>query len=84
MKIICANPRNLWIINFLAPLRETGDTMNREIKQIEFKDEFTDCPECGYKDGFHSVFKKDGSTTKWLFICPSCHTVFDIGFTVPG
>jgi len=58
--------------------------MNRKVKQIKFKDEFTDCPECGYKDGFHSVFKKDGSTTKWLFICPSCHTVFDIGFTVPG
>jgi len=72
------------LLNLLAPWRETGDTMNREVKQIKFKDEFADCPECGYKDGFHSVFKKDGSTTKWLFICPSCHTVFDIGFTVPG
>jgi transposase-like protein len=56
--------------------------MNREIKQIEFKDAFEVCPECGYKDGFHSIFEKDGGTTKWLFICPSCHSVFDIGFTV--
>ena len=58
--------------------------MNREVKQIEFKDEFKVCPDCGYKDGFHSIFKKDGGTTQWLFICPSCHSVFDIGFTVPG
>ena len=58
--------------------------MNYEVKSIKMKDEFKDCPECGYKDGFHSMFKKDGSTTKWLFICPSCHSVFDIGFTVPG
>ena len=35
--------------------------MNREVKQIEFKDEFKDCPECGYKDGFHNIFKKDNA-----------------------
>jgi hypothetical protein len=28
------------------------------------------------------MFKKEGDNTKWLFICPSCHIVFDIGFTV--
>jgi transposase-like protein len=72
----------LRLISFFAPLRETGDLMDREIKKIEFKDEFKVCPECGYKDGFHSIFKKEGGTTHWLFICPSCHSVFDIGFTV--
>lgn len=56
--------------------------MDREVKQIEIKDEFKNCPECGYKDGFHSMFKKDGNTTKWLLICPDCHSVFDIGFTL--
>ena len=56
--------------------------MNRTVKNIEFKDKFTDCPECGYTDGYHSVFEKDGDTIKWLFICPSCHSRFDIGFTV--
>ena len=57
--------------------------MNYEVKTIEMNDEFKVCPVCSYKDGFHSMFKKDGNTTKWLFICPSCHTVFDIGFTYP-
>jgi hypothetical protein len=28
------------------------------------------------------MFKKESDSTKWLFICPSCHIVFDIGFTV--
>jgi hypothetical protein len=28
------------------------------------------------------MFKRDGDITRWLFICPSCHQVFDIGFTV--
>lgn len=56
--------------------------MNYEVKWIKMKEEFKDCPECGYKDGFHSMFKKDGNTTKWLFICPNCHSVFDIGFTL--
>ena len=57
--------------------------MDYEVKSIEMKDEFKICPECGYKDGFHSMFKKDKETTKWLFICPSCRSVFDLGFTVP-
>jgi hypothetical protein len=28
------------------------------------------------------MFKKEGDITKWLLICPSCHDVFDIGYTV--
>jgi len=46
------------------------------------KNEFKVCPSCGYKDGFHSMFKKAEDITKWLFICPSCHDVFDIGYTL--
>ncbi len=56
--------------------------MDDKIKMVELKDEFKVCPSCGYKDGFHSMFRKEGNTTRWLFICPSCHDVFDIGFTV--
>ena len=56
--------------------------MNYEVINVNMKDEFKVCPSCGYKDGFHSMFKKEGDETKWLFICPSCHRVFDIGFTV--
>jgi hypothetical protein len=56
--------------------------MDYQIKDIKMEDEFKICPSCDYKDGFHSMFKKKGDVTKWLFICPSCHEVFDIGFTV--
>ena len=53
--------------------------MDYEIKDIKMEDEFKVCPSCEYKDVFHSMFKKEGDITKWLFICPSCHEVFDIG-----
>ena len=56
--------------------------MDYEVKTIEMQDEFKICPTCGYKDGFHSMFKKEGDTTKWLFICPDCHGVFDVGLSV--
>ena len=56
--------------------------MSEDIITAEIGTEFRICPVCGYKDGFHSMFKKEGDTTRWLFICPSCHKVFDIGFTV--
>ena len=56
--------------------------MTTEVEIIEMEDEFKVCPSCGYEDGFHSMFKKESYTTKWLFICPSCHKVFDIGLTV--
>jgi len=56
--------------------------MNYEVISIDIDGEFKVCPSCGYKDGFHSMFMKEVDATKWLFICPSCHSVFDIGLTV--
>ncbi len=56
--------------------------MDYEINSVTVDDEFKICPSCGYRDGFHSMFRKQGGVTKWLFICPSCHNVFDIGYTV--
>jgi transposase-like protein len=56
--------------------------MDYEITEVKIEDEFKVCPSCGYKDGFHSMFKKESGITKWLFICPSCHKVFNIGFNV--
>ena len=56
--------------------------MEDEIINIKIEDEFKVCPKCGYKDGFHSMFKKDKGITKWLFICPSCHSIFDVDYTV--
>ncbi|MGW8301808.1 MAG: hypothetical protein ACWGNO_07065 [Desulfobacterales bacterium] len=56
--------------------------MDYEVKNVKMDTEFKVCPTCGYKDGFHSMFTKEDDITRWLFICPSCHDVFDIGFTV--
>lgn len=57
--------------------------MEYKINKVDVSDEFKVCPLCGYKDGFHSMFKKEGDSVRWLFICPSCHEVFDIGYTAP-
>lgn len=59
-----------------------GDRMDYEVKTVKMDTEFKVCPTCGYKDGFHSMFNKEDDITRWLFICPSCHDIFDIGFTV--
>jgi len=53
-----------------------------EIHKITITDGFKICPQCGYKGGFHSAFKKEQDNTRWLFVCPSCHAVFDLGYTV--
>lgn len=57
--------------------------MENNVHKIEAKDEFKVCPLCGYRDGFHSMFQADGKLVKWLFICPDCHEIFDIGYTSP-
>ena len=56
--------------------------MDYDIQRVKTGDEFKICPSCGYTDGFHSMFKIENGITRWLFICPSCHAVFDIGRTV--
>ncbi len=58
--------------------------MPETVNEIEFEGEFKVCPECGYEDGFHSMLKQVGQEVKWMFICPTCHAVFDIGYSVPG
>ncbi len=56
--------------------------MSYKVISIEMDNEFKVCPSCGYEDGFHSMLKKEKDVTKWLFICPTCHNVFDIGETL--
>ncbi len=56
--------------------------MDYAIQRVNIEDEFKICPVCGYKDGFHTMLKKQEELFKWLFICPSCHNVFDIGCKV--
>ena len=52
-----------------------------QIIDIEQGGEFTVCPECGYTDGFHSVFENFNTQgqTDWLLICPRCSSKYDIG-----
>jgi transposase-like protein len=56
--------------------------MDYTITNLTMEKEFKVCPSCNYEDGFHSMFRKEKGLTKWLFICPSCHAVFDIGITI--
>lgn len=56
--------------------------MNSQIHPISFEDQFKICPLCGYADGFHTMLQRDGDETRWLFICPACHEIFDIGRTL--
>ncbi len=55
-----------------------------EAIKVEFQGRFRICPECGYRDGFHSFFERETNEEKisWKFICPSCHKAFDIGLKV--
>ena len=56
--------------------------MDYTIIKVSIENEFKVCPSCGYKSGFHSMFRREGEVTKYLYICPSCHNVYDIGHTV--
>ena len=56
--------------------------MNDDVHKVAMDKEFKTCPQCGYKDGFHSAFRRKDEKTLWLFVCPSCHSVFDIGATI--
>jgi DNA-directed RNA polymerase subunit M/transcription elongation factor TFIIS len=58
----------------------------RVVKKIEIGDEFRVCPNCGYEDGFHNMFRKNGDDGKmgWYFICPRCSSTYDIGLEVPA
>jgi predicted RNA-binding Zn-ribbon protein involved in translation (DUF1610 family) len=57
--------------------------MEERVQRVEVQGEFRVCPDCGYRDGFHSMFRADGEVVRWLFICPDCHRIFDIGYTAP-
>ena len=57
--------------------------MAEEFEKVQIDNEFKICPNCGYEDGFHSMFirVKGSNNLFWRFICPSCHKVYDIGLT---
>ena len=55
--------------------------MDYQVNQVDLGKVFKVCPQCGDEDGFHSMFerRKDIDRLNWMFICPSYHSVFDIG-----
>lgn len=54
--------------------------MTKEVTKIKIEDELKVCPNCGYEDGFHSMFDRVGGSEdlSWKLICPNCHKIFDI------
>ncbi len=60
------------------------EIMHYDIQSIQIEEEFKICPTCGYRDGFHSMLKKEHLEIKIYFICPGCHDVFDadISFSI--
>jgi hypothetical protein len=56
-----------------------------EVQKISPDREFSVCPQCGYTNGFHSVFLPGPKTNhlKWLLVCPSCSAVYDLGLKAP-
>ncbi|MBW8034301.1 MAG: hypothetical protein FVQ79_01135 [Planctomycetes bacterium] len=60
----------------------------REVVKVDLGagGEFTVCPNCGYEDGFHSVFEGFGGAgpVKWFLICPRCSSKYDIGLVYKG
>jgi len=57
--------------------------MSYEVNRVKVDTVFKVCPNCGYQDGFHSMFEKsEGEDFHWRFICPGCHKVYDIGLKV--
>ena len=52
--------------------------MSEKQKPIIIEDELHICPECGYKDGFHTSFVRlEKERCRIILICPSCHSKYD-------
>ena len=58
--------------------------MKEEVTTIKFEKVFKVCPNCGYKNGFHTMFERigDSASFSWKLICPNCEKIFDIGLNV--
>jgi len=50
--------------------------------QVSIEKELHICPQCGYKDGFHTSFVRlTKDKCNIILICPSCHAQFDPNWT---
>ena len=51
------------------------------VAKVDMGDEFRVCPDCGYEDGFQSMFQRSAENghLNWLLVCPNCSNTYDIG-----
>ena len=61
---------------------ETIMADSTKAKRLQVKDELHACPSCGYKDGFHVSFRREGGSLRIVLICPQCSARFDIDWSV--
>lgn len=52
--------------------------MKEKVHKVHLKDEFRVCPACNYRDGFHTMLRRENGTVKTIYICPSCHELFEV------
>jgi uncharacterized protein YbaR (Trm112 family) len=45
---------------------------------ITVEDELHVCPSCGYQQGFHLAFVREGQRLRLHLICPSCGSRYDL------
>ncbi len=56
---------------------------NSKFEKILIEEELRICPQCGYEDGFHTSFVRQGKEKcKVILICPSCHSRYDPNWDV--
>ena len=54
----------------------------RHTGPVDFGEELSVCPECGYKDGFHVAFVRAGDALRVELICPSCSARYNLDRTI--
>lgn len=52
-----------------------------DVKQVDIKERFEVCPECGYENGFHMILLGDphahSQEMKFQLKCPNCAQTYD-------
>ncbi|MHC4480562.1 MAG: hypothetical protein ACYS1C_06290 [Planctomycetota bacterium] len=61
-----------------------GGPESEAVKETEVGAEFRVCPNCGYENGFHNMFRPSAEEKvfDWFFICPGCSSQWDVGLRV--